>query len=139
MTNHTHRFGLVPIEQHTNPDPYPERQTRDHGVRQHNQPTPAPARKVEIIPVNSGPLHVAANPSNLDGASARRWLTPWASTGLYAIGQVALAAAIAVGHVGPLTGIAVCLIWLLCGGLLIAAQLISQAEPIDADRRPSDA
>lgn len=105
-------------------DPYPERSDRDHGVRQHTPPATAPAWEVTERHDPKGPLlFAAALPSITDHPKPRRF--PLAAVGLYTLGQVVLAAAIAIGQVSPIVGIAVCLLWMVCGMLLIAAQVTS--------------
>lgn len=53
------------------------------------------------------------------------WI-PLVSVGLYAIGQLVLTLAIAIGEIGPLTGITVCLLWMVCGLLLVIAQVLGR-------------
>jgi hypothetical protein len=49
---------------------------------------------------------------------------PWAATGLFAVGHIALAAAIGQGNLQPLTAAAyIAILWLLCGLLVVASQV----------------
>jgi hypothetical protein len=120
---------LRPVD---DPDPYPERLTRDPGVRQHNHPSPVPDRMVTTDHWPSGHLPFAAKQPAAEPRPRQRRF-PWASTGLYVLGHIALALAIGRGDLQPHTGIAYTFLWLLCGLLLIASQMIGEHNA--GDRR----
>lgn len=129
--NHTSdRYGLVPIDKPQTQDPYPDHSTREKGVRPHTRHTPAPAWKVTDRYDHHGPLPVAASvpPSGLrpPGRRRLRWC-PFASVALSVFGQIVLTAAIAFGAITPLPAIVVCLLWVVCSLLLIAAQVVSES------------
>ncbi|MEM9656640.1 MAG: hypothetical protein AAGA65_31490 [Actinomycetota bacterium] len=112
------RWALQPL------DPYPEHLTRYTGVRQHTELTPSPDWEATADVELYAPLPVVASlPSVTQQTRPRR--LPWASTGLYALGQVILAAVIAFDRITPQLGLVVCLLWLVCGLVLIAAQVVS--------------
>lgn len=114
-------------------DPYPERPNHTTGVRQHTRPTTpqtwtSPTDLDELAPLPFGEWVEPQTPH-----ARRRWY-PWASTGLYAMGQLILAVLIALETVGPVVGITVCLLWLTCGVILIASQVLSQRTAEVYDR-----
>lgn len=115
--------ALVPIDESQALDPYPERWTQDQGVCPHTDGRTHPDLMVTDRPQLDGPLRLGDIPQARAAAGFGRRRMPWVSVGLYACGQLLLALAIAVGQVGPVTGIGVCLLWLICGLLLIAAQI----------------
>ncbi|MEM9656486.1 MAG: hypothetical protein AAGA65_30700, partial [Actinomycetota bacterium] len=136
-TNPNHnpaQYSLVPLE----PDDVLEPIPWAHPAPEDGRLTPNPTHhndwKVTYQPRAAAPAFpFAANNPNPAQVRAYRW--PWVSVELYALGQVALAVAIAMGGVGPVTGIVVCLAWLLCGLALVAAQAVSEnANPNPDDR-----
>lgn len=105
-------------------DPYPERLAHDTGVRQYTELGPLPSwTDSNATPATHPPTFAASFTTETRSTKGHR--IPWASLGLYALGQMILAAAIAFGSVNSVTGITVCLLWLLCGLLLVVAQVIS--------------
>lgn len=134
MTTPNHSRGeLIPINPPQRPDPYPKHVSRDQGVRQHTPPEPQHARKVTYRHANSSPLPFAAALPTPTAHPDRPCRIPWAATGLYALGQIGLAVTIAFGGLGPVVGILICLLWLACGLLLIAAQIITDAQEQPAE------
>lgn len=113
-------------------DPYPERTNRLGGVRQHTPPQQPQLRELHTRPIARPPSPVAAafHPPQPVQVPTRRF--PIASVGIYALGQVLLAYAIAVGTVQPGVGVLVCVLWMLCGLALICAQ---HRSDIGDDRR----
>ncbi|MEM7272737.1 MAG: hypothetical protein AAF547_06635 [Actinomycetota bacterium] len=96
--------------------------------------TPNPTRDVDwevtYQPEPAGPLlpFAASNPRSVTARHRPKWF-PWVSVGLYALGQLILGAAIAAGHITPLLGLLVCTLWLVCGLLLVAAQVLAERPP----------
>lgn len=109
-------------------DPYPEHPDRLGGVRQHTQPPPLQIRELHTHRIARPPSPFAAIPRTPTQTVRSRPL-PLASIGLYVGGQLILALAIAVGSVGPVVGIVVCLVWMLCGLVLVLAQQRTAHEP----------
>ncbi|MEM9656352.1 MAG: hypothetical protein AAGA65_30010 [Actinomycetota bacterium] len=116
-------FGQTPQTS----NPYSEHPVHLGGVR---HPTPLEPDHIFPDPIvwePPAPSVVTAS-LELDRAPSRSWRFPLFSVGLNALGQMILGAAIAVGAVGPVVGALVCLVWMVCGLLLIAAHVLSMAS-----------
>lgn len=102
-------------------DPYPERSTSLGGVRkihptQTTEPSPGQWDEPGVAYV------VFAAAVDPEPAPARSRRLPILSTALNALGQVVLGASIATGTVSPAVGAATCLLWMVCGLMLIVAE-----------------
>lgn len=120
-----HYLTPIPAEHTNRLEPVP----RAYPAPEDGRPTPDPTRHPDWKVTNqtqpaAPTFPFAANNPEPHTRPGRRW--PWLSVGLYALGQVALGAAIAIGQVDPVTGLAVCLVWLVCGLLLVTAQTLSE-------------
>jgi hypothetical protein len=114
------------VEPPQTPDPYPERPTRLGGVRQPTPLTPHPLSD-QLIELRAAHTLLVAS-LEPDPPPTRTWRLPILSTALNALGQVILGASIAGGHLPPLVGALACLLWMVCGLLLIAAQCLSMSS-----------
>lgn len=119
-----HTPPLVPIDESHDLDPYPERLASLGGVRRHTELESHGHWMVTARPVPQTPSRFGDELPPLLSYPPRTRRLPWASVGFYALGQVILALAIAVGAIGPVTAIGVCVLWMICGLLLVIAQLI---------------
>lgn len=113
---------IVPIDEPQPLVPYPDRLTSLGGVRQHTPPEPHIEWMVIAGPDLDDPSSFGEDLPPLPSSWSRPRRLPWLSAGLYAVGQVILALAIALGQISPVSAIGVCVLWMICGLCLIAAQ-----------------
>ena len=118
--------AIQPARQAQTPDTNPERPSSLAGVRQtHPTRTTYPLPDHWHEPAVAHVVFTAA--IEPDPPTVRSWRWPIFSTGLSALGQVILGAAIATGNLSPGVGAGVALLWLACSLLLIGAQAVSMA------------
>lgn len=114
---------IIPIHPSQTSHPYPERWTRETGVRHHTELGPLPSWESQRPPELDHPLPFGASlPPQLP--QTRSHYIPWESLSLYAFGQIILTATIGFTGAGLALSLALTGLWIICGLCLMLAQVL---------------